>query len=360
MSSVDTTPRRSPAESSSAVCVRRTGALARATLVAAVLLLLLTACQSPFATHYASLTDVAMTSSTDGWALGEGAIYHFTGGKWTAIAQPPNLLGARLAMVSADEGWAVGQTQSGTSQTISSSTSQNVILHESGGQWTIHETLPTATLPSGVLFGLTMTPQDEGWAVGGGPGGALVLHLQGQTWSVDPLGGAAPASANLEAAAVSPDGTVWVVGDGGLILRRDVAGHWTQMPSPATLDLHAVSMVSADEGWAVGGTLGLYDKGVVLHYTNGTWTAVANVPTDGLWSLSMVSATEGWGGSIDGSFLHLHDGTVTKVSSPTDHPIYGISMVSPTEGWAVCRRTLQDNAGVFLHYTNGAWSQYSG
>jgi len=320
-------------------------------LVAAALLVSVTACDSPVGSHIVALHDVAMVSSGEGWAIGDGAIYHFTGGKWSAVAQPTNVVGLHLAILSTDEGWAVGQQ-------LPSNNAPTLILYESGGQWTTHDMMPSSTLPSGSLFGLAVTSAGRGWAVGGGADGVLILQLQGGTWSPDSLAGNTHVQGNLESVAALPDGTAWAVGDGGLIMRRD-ATQWTQVTSPATQDLHAVSMTSAAEGWAVGGSLNITEKGIVLHYTGGVWTPISSIPTPGLLSLSMVSATEAWAGSIDGSFLHLQNGTWTKVASPTDHPIDGISMLSSSEGWAVGGATSESNAGVFLHYVNGAWSQYA-
>jgi hypothetical protein len=323
-----------------------------AVLVAAALLVSVTACDSPVGAHVVALHDVDMVSSGEGWAVGDGAIYHFTGGKWSAVAQPTNVVGFHLAMVSADEGWAVGRQ-------LPPNNAPTLILHESGGQWTTHDTMPSAALPAaGSLVGLAVTAADEGWAVGGGANGVLVLRLQGGSWSPDPLAGDTLAQGNLEAVAALPDATAWAVGDGGLIMRRD-ATQWTQVTSPVTQDLHAIAMISAAEGWAVGGSGNVTEKGIILHYVGGAWTPISSIPTPGLFSLSMVSATEAWAGSIDGSFLHLQNGIWTKVASPTDHPIDGISMLSSSEGWAVCNGTSESDSGVFLHYANGAWSQYA-
>lgn len=66
-------------------------------------------------------------------------------------------------------------------------------------------------------------------------------------------------------------------------------GTWSTVVSPTSSNLNSVSMVSADEGWAVG------DAGTILHYANRIWTPVTPSPTPNpLYSVSMVSAGEGW------------------------------------------------------------------
>ncbi|HEX5546333.1 MAG TPA: hypothetical protein VFX24_02930 [Ktedonobacterales bacterium] len=112
--------------------------------------------------------------------------------------------------------------------------------------------------------------------------------------------------------------------------------------------LASVSMVSADEGWAVGIQAG---GGILVHYQGGQWSPV---PITGgaaqLSSIDMLSASEGWSVGQQGTILHYRDGLWSKDTSPTSGDLRSVSMVSPTEGWAV-------GPGVMLHYTNGGWTR---
>ena len=123
-----------------------------------------------------------------------------------------------------------------------------------------------------------------------------------------------------------------------------------QTPLPSTIDLYSVSMVSAAEGWAVGGTKPdlsyspvqdgtprpNYIDPVLAHYHDGAWQIVAlpaAVQTLSHHGLSIV--------------------------------LYGISMVSAEEGWAVGGSVIPPNAegmtvGVLLHYTHGTWTLAAG
>jgi hypothetical protein len=121
------------------------------------------------------------------------------------------------------------------------------------------------------IRGMTMLSTDEGWAVGFDAMSpsrfGFVLHYADQNWStVD-----APTSAELELYAVSfpaPD-SGWVV---GTEILRYSGGHWETFASaedlaiparPRILEKHgslrAITMISEDEGWAVG------DRGSVFH-----------------------------------------------------------------------------------------------
>src|SRR5215469_8642620 len=56
-----------------------------------------------------NLHSIAMVSATNGWAVGDyGTILHYTGSQWTQVNSPTFNDLYSVAMVSASEGWAVG------------------------------------------------------------------------------------------------------------------------------------------------------------------------------------------------------------------------------------------------------------
>jgi photosystem II stability/assembly factor-like uncharacterized protein len=116
--------------------------------------------------------------------------------------------------------------------------------------------------------------------------------------------------------------------------------------------LASVSMVSADEGWAVGRYGNAYGgfSGIMVHYQDGHWSPVQI--TGGaapLSSIDMLSASEGWSVGEQGTILHYSDGLWSKDTSPSSGDLRSVSMVSPTEGWAV-------GPTVMLHFTNSEWT----
>lgn len=153
-----------------------------------------------------------------------------------------------------------------------------------------------------------------------------------------------------------------------LILHYD--GHnWTRVPVDPSLVVRvtSVSMLSATDGWAVGGNS-------ILHYSNGAWRLASSFPDDpehsvGLKSIAMVSATEGWIAGYqmdpatgDGSLLlHYLHGTWTPVHLPSfDQPratIESVSMLPSGEGWAVGGvYTDSGQRTLILHYSHGVWT----
>lgn len=70
-----------------------------------------------------------MTSATDGWAVGDpydthaSVILHARDGVWTQVKSPTQQPLTSVAMLSANEGWAVG--------------AGGTILHYIGGAWSV-------------------------------------------------------------------------------------------------------------------------------------------------------------------------------------------------------------------------------
>jgi len=182
----------------------------------------------------ATFTSIAMGSPTDGWATGIGAgtsnLWHYTQGTWqyVPLADPQGAALTSLSLVSADEGWGIG--------TSSVSTSKNdQVPHTAGALWHYRQ---------GV------------WQVV-----ARHTDAHGQTVQVTAL------------QAVSA-GDVWVseADSTGRQFLHWTAGGWQTVAAPIRDGITSISLLSAQEGWAVGGA------GQILHLHQGQWT---DYPTAG-------------------------------------------------------------------------------
>lgn len=332
------------------------------------------------------LSSVFMSSESEGWAAGD-ALLHYQQGTWTAVNAPAHGLLSSLYMLTPQLGWAVGN--GGT------------ILSYTSGHW------QATTGPKISLNGLAMIVSNVGWAVGSG-GGNLLSYQNGQ-WSVVPTPDpqAILSSIALAVPGVSEEG--WAVGhnSGGTtgLLLHDQQGHWTEVPSPTPGLLLGVALVSPSEGWAVG------SQGTMLHYLNGTWSSYTDTipletahPTSAtgdlsqvdLTSISMVTPDEGWavgtalpyqetyyggyrnqGQSGKPVILHYQQGRwmpdqlsadllshfgCSPSGTPCGMVLNSISMVSAQEGWATGAAIPPPNVidaptfGVLLHYTSGTWT----
>jgi len=193
------------------------------------------------------LTAVSMVSPSDGWAVGtylssrKSLLMHFTDGKWVPVATSVPAALTDIKMISATDGWAAGG---------------NGLAHFDGRTWTTVHT-PVAS----AFFAISVVSAENIWVVGasvpGKPGQPTILHYDGAGWVL----AATPRVGNA-------------------------------------FELLAISMTSADEGWAVGQAtytgVNSTVQGVILHYTGGSWRVAETLPNISLDSVAMSSPYGGW------------------------------------------------------------------
>ena len=255
--------------------------------------------------------------------------------EWSVISPPylsPNWYLNGVHFTSSNEGWAVGDD---------SVNERGVLLHYYNGIW-------TAINPPNVSsrWGLTsvhFTSANEGWAVGRssiGVGKGVLLHY--------------------------------------------CNGNWTSVEPPSFFipyGLNSVYFTSSNEGWAVGscdtGISLQTDRGILLHYYNGSWTLIeSTVPTEshGLYSVHFSTPNDGWAA---GYFIEPDDhvaGLLVPYNSSWNFSgftwvegvgvpwwLRGVHFTSSNEGWAVGFYTtvLGPENGALLHYLNGSWTVVS-
>ena len=334
------------------------------------------------------LSSIYMVSASEGWAVGSSflgpgqrdtIILHYTGGQWKQVKGVPDNAQlqassttlSQIAMVSPTEGWAVGNTETKTTQAPS-----GIILHYRGGRWTVQQ-----MIAGGYLNSLALPSSSDGWAVGGivpnaqsFPSQSLLLHYTGQTWTAVQAPGQELLSITMTS---HTDG--WIIGStngqralGDLLLRYN-GDAWSQTSLPPSLsDVSHISPLSPTDVWAVGfaGAAGGARNAQVrfsgggqtafVHYDGKTWTGV-QTPIAGqqasIDSLYMDAANDGWAvgyvitapNASKMIYLHYTGGQWTEVTGAGDAQ-YTLFMLSASEGWAV-----GDNATI-LHYSNGAWT----
>jgi hypothetical protein len=140
-------------------------------------------------------------------------------------------------------------------------------------------------------------------------------------------------------------------------------------PWADAMSLQSISMVSADDGWAVGHISGKPTT-LLMHYSRGQWTILpkpAGLDDESEFAaVSMVSGSDGWAWASmpipigdryhsfrPGGVLLRYDGTAWKIATPVFPIAIGLDpcallMLSPTDGWA----TGEDKT---LHYDGTAW-----
>jgi photosystem II stability/assembly factor-like uncharacterized protein len=210
-------------------------------------------------------------------------------------------------MVTASEGWAVGQG--------------GEVLHTiDGGTTWQHQDSGS----DGAWWGVRFVDELHGWVVGDG---VRYTEDGGQTWHMASGGGGYGVD-------FSDPGSGWSVSNGGTVYRSTDGGHsWEWLgPIGTTQNLSAVDFVTSRRGWVVGA------EGTILRTTNGgdTWTKQQSHTTAWLSGVSFVSAREGWAAGDD-VVLHTTDGGVTwtKQAVPAGTWTYDVSFADALHGWAV-------------------------
>ena len=142
-----------------------------------------------------------------------------------------------------------------------------------------------------------------------------------------------------------------------------------QTPKGSWSNLNAISMVSADEGWAVGNTgpcdanpindITLSDHcqttnldSLLMHYQDGTWTTVPVTFKGTLQTIFMLSATDGWAGG-EHLFVHYDGHTWKPMPNPNGVSLQRLQMLSDTDGWAV--GSIGQTQAI-LHYDGQIWT----
>ena len=103
-----------------------------------------------------ALRSLDMVSADDGWAVGfdlsqyeDGTMLHWNGDTWNPVVALRDVLVYLVAMLSAEEGWVVGDA--------------GIILRWNGSTW---RQVPNPALYRHSLYSVTIASADNGWAVG--------------------------------------------------------------------------------------------------------------------------------------------------------------------------------------------------
>lgn len=185
------------------------------------------------------------------------------------------------------------------------------------------------------------------------PGGTTDMMLAPDMVSAPDLGPASWSSskagtANLRAIWAADPGlvTVYVVGDGGTILRKAGGSDFAKEESGTPENLYAVIGASADDVYAVGGS------GVILHRKNGTWAREGTTLslTVALHGLGMPAAGDVYAVGDGGTIVHLVAGIWKTEDSGTNRHLRAVLGLSPQEVF------VAGSQGTVLRRTNDAWA----
>jgi hypothetical protein len=274
--------------------------------------------------------------------------------------------------------WAVGYTGPETD-------TRAVVLRREGSTWT-QAALPPIP-GSSVLHGVAARASDDAWAVGTAQEGlqGLALHWDGQAWRSVPVPSIGSLTNYLSAVAVRAVDDAWAVGSADASDPPQVAliehwdgQSWHPVPAPTVVGkasaLNGVAISAADDAWAVGALYDLSSSEVeplVVRWDGTAWLTVPLpmlAPDSVLYGVTVVSANDVWAVGVEdslgfGGTLTLHwNGTAwQQVPSPNVKFLFntlrGVSGVAVNDVWAV------GSAGTFsfveplvFHWDGSAWT----
>ena len=221
---------------------------------------------------------------------------------------------------------------------------------------------------------------------------AVTAHWNGSSWSVVPTPAVGPSGTTLTGVAADGPSDVWAVGYSStygtpqtLVQRWDGA-QWSVVPSPVISggsSLEAVTLVSANDAWAVGnraGGLPDYSATVVtlaVHWNGAAWVAVPSPNVSNRWndlaSVSAVSSDDVWavgssrniGELYQNLAMHWNGAGWTVVPTPnaanSENELYAVAAIASDDVWAVGRSNDGiSERSVYLHWNGAAWSSVPG
>jgi alpha-tubulin suppressor-like RCC1 family protein len=329
---------------------------------------------------------VALVPATTGGPASPTATPDASSSPWSVVPTPtpapgvaqPGLLA--LSASSPTDAWAVG----------SSSARQPAGEHWNGTSWTIASFAPGPVAPSD-LSGVDDLSPTNAWAVGtsaiGGSERTLIEHWDGTSWSIvpspDPSIGMDQFDSLSGISGTSPD-DLWAVGTfndaqgnlsgTALLLVHWNGTSWTFFPPPTagTQIGAAVTVISPDDAWAVGDTLG---GTVSLHWNGTVWSAVTTPTLKGrgtvtnLTDITNAGPHDIWASgfavtdNVRTPYLLRSTGRVWKLvevpnAGSEGSQLSGVAALSATDVWAsgVTEETDGGALALIEHFNGTSWS----
>jgi hypothetical protein len=238
----------------------------------------------------------------------------------------------------------------------------------------------TAHLPTNGDFGvLAMVSPNEGWALGsvtdpvsGMAMSSLILHYKNCTWTALPISYPGVGFSGISMGSATDGWAIGSTDSGAPFALHYTGGAWKSAPPPGKSVLGGgvysqVHMLSADEGWITFNhpkdRQGNLTQGL-LHLVNGRWSVV-NTPFPGIDNILPVAPNDAWvlGDTTESQqvpdLYHYRAGTWTRTLPPSGIWVSTMRMVAPNDIWASGQRDPASSAatGATLHYDGSQWRE---
>ncbi len=241
------------------------------------------------------LASVAIISANDAWAVGEdqnsAVIEHWNGESWQAFVThaPMHSALSQVAAVSRTDIWAVGytvETASGRDKTL--------VEHWDGSRWSVIPS-PDGASGNGQFMALKVIATNNIWAVGTFSDASqlsysLLEHWNGTAWQVVPI---QSTNAFVRGDVVTITGTssndLWIAGeiDNSRVASQGIVGQpqgfvahwdgmqWSLLQPPNSMAVNSLDVASANDIWITGTSASTKTSGLLSHWDGHMWNQVA-------------------------------------------------------------------------------------
>ncbi len=286
-------------------------------------------------------------AADDGWAVGNtgiggcggnrARILRWNGAAWNCVASPSNQNLNSVFMVSATDGWAVGNT--GGATLLGCAGNRARILRWNGAAWNCMASPSNQNLNSVFMVSAT-----DGWAVGNQSGGEVFARWTGgPDWvRVGPF--PTIPSVNFNSVYCVATNDCWAVGSnwggGGGLPAGEVFARWTggpewvrvgPFPTIPSVNFNSVYCVATNDCWAVGNVSG---GEMFARWTGGPeWVRVGpfpTIPNVNFNSVYCVATNNCWAAGNGGRILHWNGAVWSLSPSPTGNQLNEVFLIRPT------------------------------
>jgi len=277
-------------------------------------------------------------------------------GTWQ-VDSSPNPAGSTFSELNAvfaashTEAFAVGQTR----VAASGDGFETLIEEWNGSTWSVVPGAP-ASVSASSLNGVSGTGPGDIWAVGQNSGTSFIEHWNGQSWSQV----ASPASGGLNAVSADSPTDAWAggsaikVSDSGVtpLIEHWNGTQWSVTPFPKfdtteAVNIISIAAISPADAWAVT-EVNKANPAVVEHWNGSKWSTVS-VPFS-VNALSAASANDVWAVGGDGHILHWNGTQWSQVANPNGQGAGGqgaggqgadlaaVAALSANDAWAISEK----------------------